>query len=120
MPSVSVEYLHEIVFGTIQIIKYVHNGRFDPRHYTRSFRLRWSRERAVMNWLDTRMNADDDWRSLADRIEKLWGPDYKGRFDYFLFRGAGGLDYCFGPIPEHLGAASNRHEGRGGTVGSEY
>ena len=103
MPSVSVEYLHEVAYGSIQIIKHAYNGPFDPRQNTRSFRLRSSRERAALRWHDTRMNANDDWRHLGDRVEKLWGPDYKGRFDYFVFRGDGGLDYCFGAIPDHLG-----------------
>lgn len=48
------------------------------------------------------MNAGDEWNP-GHKIEKLWGPDYKGRFDYFLFRGTAHMIYGFGPIPEHLG-----------------
>ena len=102
MPTVSVEYLHEVAYGTIVILERARGGANDPRDCTRSLRLRWSRERAAMNWLDARMNAVDEWNP-GHKIEKPWGPDYRGRFDYFLFRGAGQMTYGFGPIPDHLG-----------------
>ena len=102
MPTVSVEYLHEAAYGAIVILERARGGADDPRDCTRSFRLRWSRERAAMNWLEARMNAGGEWNP-GHKIEKLWGPDYKGRFDYFLFQGAGQMIYGFGPIPEHLG-----------------
>ena len=34
MPFVSVDYLHEIVFGCIQIIEYANSGRFEPSQHT--------------------------------------------------------------------------------------
>ena len=103
MPTVSIEYLHEVAYGTIAILERSQGGVSDPRRCTRSFRLRWARERAVTDWLHVRMNAEDEW-DPGHKIEKLWGPDYKGRFDYFLFRGtAEKMIYGFGPIPEQLG-----------------
>ena len=98
MPFVSVDYLHEIVFGCIQIIKYVNNGRFEPSQYTHSWRMRRERERKYRDWLFVRMNSDG-WDELGDRLEILWGPDYRGRYDLYLFRGKGWKDY-FSEIPD--------------------
>ena len=36
MPFVSVDYLHEIVFGCIQIVRYTMNGCLVPSRYTHS------------------------------------------------------------------------------------
>ena len=102
MPTVSVEYLHEVAYGAVQILEHAQGGADDPRDCTRSFRLRWSRERAVADWLDARMNAEGEWHP-GHKIELLWGPDYKGRFDYFLFRGTEQMVYGFGPIPDDSG-----------------
>ena len=58
MPVVSVEFLHEIVFGCVRVIEFAHNGRFEPSRYTHSWRLRWKRERKYKDWLMVRMNTD--------------------------------------------------------------
>ena len=34
MPQVSVDYLHEIIFGCIRIIEYVINSQFEPSQYS--------------------------------------------------------------------------------------
>ena len=44
------------------------------------------------------MNSDG-WDELPDRLEILWGPDYKGRHDLLLFKGKGAKD-CFSEIPK--------------------
>ena len=44
------------------------------------------------------MNSDG-WDDLGDRLEILWGPDYRGRYDLCLFRGKGRKDY-FSTIPD--------------------
>ena len=98
MPLVSVDYLHEIVFGCIQTIKYVNNGSFKPSQYTHSWRMRLERKRKYNDWLVVRMNSDG-WDDLGDRLEILWGPDYRGRCDLYLFRGKGWKDY-FSEIPD--------------------
>ncbi|MXX04429.1 MAG: hypothetical protein F4X08_06105 [Gemmatimonadetes bacterium] len=41
LPLVRVEFLHEIVFGCVRIIVFVHYGRFEPSQYTYSNRLNW-------------------------------------------------------------------------------
>ena len=102
MPTVSIEYLHEVAYGTIVILKCSQGGTSDPRSSTRSFRLRRSRKRTFNDWLNARIIAEDEW-DPGHKIEVLWGPDYKGRFDYLLFRGADQMAYGFGPIPEDLG-----------------
>ena len=101
MPFVSVDYLHEIVFGSTRIIESANNGRFEPSRYTHSWRMRRERERKYTDWLTVRMNSDG-WDELGDRLEILWGPDYRGRYDLFFFRGEerGG---CFSKIPDDVG-----------------
>ena len=98
MPFVSVDYLHEIVFGCIQIIRYANNGRFEPSRYTHSWRMRREREEKHNNWLIDRMSSDG-WNDLGDRLEILWGPDYRGHYDLYLFRGKR-LENCFSKIPD--------------------
>ena len=100
LPFVSVDYLHEIVFGCIQIVKYARNGRFKPSQYTHSWRLRWERKRKYDAWLNVRINSAG-WDDLDDRLEILWGPDYRGRYDLLHFNGPG-LNACFSEIPDDI------------------
>lgn len=86
MPLVSVDYLHELVYGCIRLIEFAHLGRFDPTQYTHSCRLRWARRRKFQDWLTVRMNTEG-WGELGDRLEVFWGPDYLGRYDLYLFEG---------------------------------
>lgn len=97
MPLVSIDYLHEIVFGCVRIIKYATNGKHAPSRYTHSWRMRWHRTRKYRHWLTVRMNSEG-WDDLGDRLEILWGPDYLGRCDLFLFKGQGMNEY-FSEIP---------------------
>ncbi len=43
MPTVSVEFLHEIALGCIRTAEYAHNGRFEPSRNTHSWRMQWKR-----------------------------------------------------------------------------
>ena len=86
MPLVSVDYLHEIVFGCTRIIQQAVRPQFDPRRYTRTWRTRRERTRKYWHWLNIRMNSDG-WTGLGDRLEILWGPDYLGRYDLYWFEG---------------------------------
>ena len=86
MPFVSIDYLHEIVFGCIRIIKYARNGRFEPSQYTRSWRLYCDRQRKYSAWLDTR-RVCAGWDDRGDRLEILCGPDYRDRYDLCQFEG---------------------------------
>ena len=45
-----------------------------------------------------RMNSEG-WDELGDRLEILWGPDYRGRHDLFFFKGKGAKPY-FAELPE--------------------
>ena len=80
MPFVSVDYLHEVVYGCVRMIVYEGNGRFPPIGYTHSHRLRWDRQRAYDRWLEAQM-LSDGWRAAGDCWIVLWGPDYRRRFD---------------------------------------
>ena len=99
MPFVSVDYLHEIVFGCVRIIESAENGLSDPFQHTRTWRMRWERMRKYDAWLIVRMNSDG-WSDLGDRLEILWGPDYRGRYDLYLFRGMGQRNHHFSKIPD--------------------
>ena len=96
MPLVSVDYLHEIVLGCIQIEECADNGRFD----TRSWRMHHERIGKYSDWLEVRMNSDG-WDDLGDRLEILWGPDYQGRYDLYLFRDKS-INVYFSEIPTDL------------------
>ena len=100
MPMVSVDYLHEIVFGCTRIVECVINDRFElSSQYTHSLRLRCQRETKYKDWLTVRMNLDG-WDDLGDRLEILWGPDYRGRYDLYLFKGKI-MEKCFSEIPKN-------------------
>ena len=68
MPLVSLDYLHEIVFGCIQVIKYANNSRFEPSRYTHSWRMRREREKKYRDWLIVRRNSEG-WDGFGDRLE---------------------------------------------------
>ena len=100
MPLVSVDYLHEIVYGCTRIIEYAHKGEFEPSQYTRTWRMRRERKgkRKYSAWLTVRRNSPG-WYDLGDRLEILWGPDYRGRYDLYLSRGKE-RKYLFSEIPD--------------------
>lgn len=101
MPFVSVDYLHEIAFGCIQIMLFAQNGRFDPSEYIHSRRLRHDRMKKYQVWLNGRMNTDG-WRDLGDRVEILWGPDHRGRYDLFRVEGDA-MNLALSESPEDFG-----------------
>ena len=100
MPLVSVDYLHEIVYGCIRVVEYAHHGSHEPLQETHSWRMRFERTEKYHDWLTVRINSDG-WDDLGDRLEILWGPDYRGRYDLCLFRGnrQNGL---FSAIPDNF------------------
>ena len=100
MPIVSVDYLHEIVYGCIKIAEHASNKQFEPTRYTRSWRLLGQRRRKYRDWLTVRMNSKG-WDELGDRLEILWGPDYLERYDLYFFRGKG-MQACFSEIPDDV------------------
>ena len=80
MPLVSVDYLHEVVYGCVGMLVYESNGRFPPRNYTHSYRLRSNRQQAYDGWLEDKLRSDE-WREIGEYWIVLWGPDYHERFD---------------------------------------
>ena len=100
MPLVSVDYLHEIVFGATRIIEHAVTGRSKPSQYTRTSRMRRERKAKYYNWLNVRVNSDG-WEQPGDRLEILWGPDYLDRYDLCLFKGKGCKVY-FSEMPDDL------------------
>ena len=100
-PFISIHYLHEVVYGCLSIIKFIHRGdqAVNPRLDTHSWRMYWSRQEKYRAWLTVRMNSDS-WSELADRWEVLWGPDYRGRYDLYLVEGRNGW-HNFSKWPEN-------------------
>ena len=87
-PFISIHYLHEVVYGCNSIIKYIHRGNsaVKPRLDTHSWRLHLSRGQKYDRWLNARPKSEDG-SELPDRLEILWGPDYRGRYDILVFCG---------------------------------
>ena len=99
LPTVRIEFLHEIVYGTICIIEYALYSNFSPLSRTHSLRLRRTRKEFYARWLSSRMGSDE-WDELGDRLEILWGPDYRGRHDLLEFKD-GKIQGSFQPLPEN-------------------
>lgn len=99
MPIVSVDYLHEIVFGCVRILGHKYSDLSEPILHTRSWRLHHDRINKYRAWLTMRMNSEG-WSEIGDRLEILWGPDYRGRYDFYLSHGARGL-MRFAEIPRN-------------------
>ncbi len=100
MPTVSVEFLHEIAYGCIVMVKGVANGDVEPSTCTHSFRLRWKRDRKRRDWLAVRMYSTGG-EDEIDHMEVLWGPDYRGRYDLLSFEGGNVRSY-FAEIPRNF------------------
>ncbi len=100
MPTVSVDYLHEIVYGCTRIVEHAHYRRSDPSRSTLSRRMHAKRKLKYTDWLTVRMNTEG-WDDLGERLEILWGPDRLGRYDLLLFGDKGRKQY-FSEIPDDL------------------
>ena len=100
MPLVSVDYMHEVVYGVTRIVECAMSGHGNPRAYTRSLRMRLQRKRKYTRWLTDKMNSYD-WDQLDDRLEILWGPDYRDCYDLLLFEGTRARDF-YGEIPAEI------------------
>jgi len=101
MPLVSIDYMHEIVYGCIRIIECANSDHDSPLKDTRSWRMFKEREEKYTKWLLVRMNSEG-WEGFGDRCEILWGPDYLGRCDIFFFRGKE-HERHFSKIPDNPG-----------------
>ncbi len=97
MPFVSINVMHEVVYGCVQLVEAIHKGDNEAAGTTYSWRLRQWRSRLHRDWLTVRMNSPG-WGQEGDRIEILWGPDYSGRYDYFVFKSDRRQSF-FAPLP---------------------
>ncbi|MCY4151466.1 MAG: hypothetical protein OXE94_04430 [Aestuariivita sp.] len=89
LPAISIEYMHEIVFGCVKILEaHECNEYVNPILFTYSWRLHEKREQQHADWQDSRMTSDG-YADLGDRLEILWGPDHLERYDLHLFKGKG-------------------------------
>ena len=87
MPTVSIDYLHEVIYGCIRIVEAVHTGKYDPSRSTRSWRMYRERELYLYrHWYLVRASSKE-LDEPGDRLEILWGPDYRSRYDWQLFQG---------------------------------
>ncbi|MYC68994.1 MAG: hypothetical protein F4X12_22020 [Acidobacteriia bacterium] len=87
MPTVSIDFLHEITSACIQMVLRIQKGDSNASSFTHSQRMFDHRSVEIYrSWYGKRMTSEE-WTELDDRVEILWGPDYKGRFDYQIFRG---------------------------------
>lgn len=100
MPLVSVDYLHELTYGLTRIVEWAVYKRFHPSHRTHSWRLRWKRQQKYHDWNTVRINSKTGCEP-GDRIETLWGPDYCGRYDLYIFQGRN-TKSVFGEVPADL------------------
>ena len=102
MPFISIDYLHEVAYGCDQIAHSIFYANFDPLKRTYTWRLRWARKEKYDQWLMVR--GDPDGRcELSDRLEILWGPDYRSRYDLLLVKGQGmQLSLSFSEMPDHF------------------
>ncbi len=43
----------------------------------------------------------EGWNDLGDRLELVWGPDYRKRYDYFIFEGSQSAGFFAGIPADH-------------------
>ena len=58
MPRVSVEFLHEVAYGCICIVKHALKCKFEPSRHTYSWRMYHERQKKYSDWIDDRMNSE--------------------------------------------------------------
>ena len=97
MPLVSINVMHEVVYGCVQLVSSIDKGDQEAGRATYSWRLRWERSSLQQDWLMVRMNSPE-WGREGDRIEILSGPAYGNRYDYLVFEGDRVRSF-FAPLP---------------------
>lgn len=102
MPLVSINAMHEIVFGCVQLVSSIDKGDEKASKGTYSWRIRRKEWRRQQDWLTVRMNSAG-WGQEGDRLEILAGPAYGDRYDYLVFEGSR-IRSFFAPLPDAEGA----------------
>ena len=98
MPLVSIDFMHEIAYGCVQLLQANNRGDNEANRFTYSWRLQGDRWLCFRDWLTVRLNSPG-WGQEGDRIEILWGPDYDERYDYLVFEGSR-IRTFFGRLPD--------------------
>lgn len=98
LPRVSVNVMHEVAYGCVQLVESIDKCDDKAAQATYSWRLRWGRSRLQHDWLTVRMNSPD-WGQDDDRLEILWGPGHEDRYDYLVFDGDR-IRSFFAPLPD--------------------
>lgn len=98
MPLVSINIMHEIAYGCVRLVASVGKQNRSAVLETYSWRLRLIRSEKYQDWLMVRMNSQG-WNKEGARIEKLWGPDYRDRYDYLVFKDGETKSY-FASLPD--------------------
>ena len=103
MPTVSIDYLHELIYGCKQMFQAAHTGNAEHIQ-TNSWRLFQKRKRKIekyyRNWCTMRMSSERR-TDLGDRVEILWGPDYRDWYDWWIVTEEGAM-LNFSKLPEDL------------------
>lgn len=84
LPHISIDYLHEVVFGVLQILEEVlhqHSAR-QSLYSQRRYRERFDK---YLGWIGDRMNKPG-WAELRDRIEVYGVYDRQGRTDFIIWQ----------------------------------
>lgn len=103
MPAVSIDHMHEIIYGCTRMVYAAIQGTSDASRHLKSLRMHQER------WLEThqgrlmaRMNMEG-WEELGERLEILWGPDDCNRYDFIIHDGEGVGTVYFAELPEEHG-----------------
>lgn len=98
MPLVSINVMHEVTYGCVELVRSIDREDGKARRSTYSWRLRWRRSRRYQDWLTVRMNSAG-WGEEGNRLEIVWGPGYREKYDYFVFED-GGIRSFFATLPD--------------------
>ena len=85
LPLVSINMMHEIVYGCLDLIKSIHYENKIAGRYTYSWRLYYARSRLRRYWCELLLNSPK-YEYEGDRLEILWGPTYDDRYDFLVFK----------------------------------
>ena len=90
LPDVCIDAMHEVADGCVGLLMGFVGGV--------SHRLSQQRENTIREFLNERLKSPDN--PQGPRLEKLWGPDYRGWYNYALFEDGGQGSVVFGVLPE--------------------
>lgn len=98
LPIVSINAMHEMVYGCVGLLDSINIGKTESLQYTYSWRLHKKRK-AYYDDLLVVWKASSHWEAGDDRVEILWGPDYNDRYDMLEFKDKI-TNLVFGQLPD--------------------